>query len=53
MTGEPAMARADSVMSASQRTWLFAVTVTGSLVMAGSIAVAQLAGGSRHGEGNR
>jgi len=40
MTGEPAMARAALVTSGSQRTWLFVVTVTGSLVMLGSIALA-------------
>jgi hypothetical protein len=52
MTGEPAMARAAVVTSGSQHTWLFAVTVTGSLVMVGSIASAQLASGFMHWEGN-
>jgi hypothetical protein len=51
MTGESAMARAAVVTSGSQITWLFAVT--GGLVMAGSIAVAQFAGGSMRWECNR
>ena len=53
MTGEPAMTRSAVVTSDSQRSWLFAVTVTGSLVMVGSIALAQLASGSMRWEGNR
>jgi hypothetical protein len=52
MTGEPAVARAASVTSAAQRTWLFAETVTGSLGMVGSIASAQLASGFMRWEGN-
>jgi hypothetical protein len=51
MTGEPAMARAASVTSAAQRTWLFAVTVIGSLVTVGSIASVQLASGFMRWEG--
>lgn len=52
MTGEPAMAGAASVTSGSQRTWLFAVTVTGSSVTVGSIASAQVASGFMRWEGN-
>jgi hypothetical protein len=50
MTGEPAMARTALVTSSSQCTWLFAVT--GSLVMVGSIASAQLGNGFMRWEGN-
>jgi hypothetical protein len=53
MTGEPAMTRAALAPSGSQRTWLFAVTVTRSVVRVGSIALAQLASGSMRWEGNR
>jgi len=51
MTGDPAIARAAGATSGSQRTELFAVT--GSLVMVGSIASAQLASGSMRWEGDR
>jgi carbohydrate kinase (thermoresistant glucokinase family) len=51
MTGDPAIARAVVGTSGSQRTGQFAVT--GSLVMVGSIASAQLANGSMRGEGDR
>jgi hypothetical protein len=52
MTGEPAMARTASVTSGSQRTWLFAETMTGSLGTVGSIASAHLASGFMRWEGN-
>jgi len=53
MTREWALARAAVVPSGSPVTWLFAVTVTGGLMMVGSIALAQFAGGSMRWEGNR
>jgi hypothetical protein len=55
MTRAPATTRATVATSGSWRTWFFAVTVTvtGSLVMVGSIALAQLASGSVLWEGNR
>ena len=53
MTGDPAVARAALATSGPRRTWLFAVTVTGGLVMVGSIALAQLGSGPMRLEGNR
>jgi hypothetical protein len=53
MTRAPATTRATVATSGSWRTWFFVVTVTGSLVMVGSIALAQLASGSVLWEGNR
>jgi|tagenome__1003787_1003787.scaffolds.fasta_scaffold12744835_2 hypothetical protein len=53
MKGGSATARAALVTSGSQVTRLFAVTVTGSVVMVGSIASAPFAGGSMRWEGNR
>jgi hypothetical protein len=53
MTGDPAVVRAALATSGSQRIWLFAVTVTGGLVIVGSIALAQIFGGSMRWEGNR
>jgi hypothetical protein len=53
MTGAPATTRGTAATSGSWRTSFLAVTVTGSLVMVGSIALAQLASGSVHMEGNR
>jgi hypothetical protein len=52
MTVKPAMARAASISSGSQRTWLFDMTVTGRLVMVGSSASARHASGFTRWEGN-
>jgi gluconokinase len=49
----PKVVWASVVASDSQRTRLLAVTVTGSVLMVGSIALAQIASGPMRWEGNR